>query len=305
MSNPQKDAEDLKKAMEGFGCDKKTIIQIIANRTNIQRQKIKLHYKSSFGRDLKKDLKSELHGNLELAIISLLYTPIEYDVKQLRKAMKGFGTDEGTLIEIICSRPNNILKEIKVLYKEKYNKELEDSIKSETNGDLKRLLISLLQCNRNDNNIINKSDCEKKAKELYDAGEGKKEKNSEVFNKIFTLCSPMELIGISKAYFKLTGHTILQAINNQFSGNFKELLYSIVYAILNPSEYFATRIHKAIKGIGTNDNLLIRILVSRNEIDIPQIKYCYKQLYGKDMIEDIKGDCSGAYRDLLIELASH
>ena len=141
MSNPQKDAEDLKKAMEGFGCDKKTIIQILANRTNIQRQKIKLHYKSSFGRDLIKDLKSELHGNLELAIISLLYTPIEYDVKQLRKAMKGFGTDEGTLIEIICSRPNNILKEIKVLYKEKYNKELEDSIKSETNGDLKRLLI--------------------------------------------------------------------------------------------------------------------------------------------------------------------
>ena len=110
----------------------------------------------------------------------------------------------------------------------------------------------------------------------------------------------MELVGISKAYHKIT---VLEAINKEFSGHVKELLHSIVYAIISPSEYFATRVEKAIKGWGTNDNLLIRILVSRDEIDMPQIKQYYKQLYGRDMLEAIKGDCSGAYRDLLIELA--
>ena len=76
-------------------------------------------------------------------------------------------------------------------------------------------------------------------------------------------------------------------------------------AIIIHSEYFATRVEKAIKGWGTNDNLFIRILVTRDEIDIPQIKQYYKQLYGRDMLEAIKGDCFGAYRDLLIELAAN
>ena len=64
-------------------------------------------------------------------------------------------------------------------------------------------------------------------------------------------------------------------------------------------------VNKAIKGWGTNDNLLIRVLVTRDEIDMPQIKQYYKQLYGKDMLADIKSDCSGDYQKLLIELAGH
>ena len=51
---------------------------------------------------------------------------------------------------------------------------------------------------------------------------------------------------------------------------------SIVYALISPSEYFATRVKDAIKGFGTDDSLLIRILISRDEFDIPQIKQYYK-----------------------------
>ena len=78
-----------------------------------------------------------------------------------------------------------------------------------------------------------------------------------------------------------------------------------MYATLSPSEYFATRVKDAIKGFGTHDTLLIRVLVSRDEIDMPQIKQYYKQLYGKDMVEDIKSDISGDYQKLMVELCSH
>ena len=57
--------------------------------------------------------------------------------------------------------------------------------------------------------------------------------------------------------------------------------------------------------MGTNDNMLIRVLVTRDEIDMPQIKQYYKQLYGKDMLEDVKNDTSGDYKNLLIGLGSH
>ena len=40
-----------------------------------------------------------------------------YDAKCLRHAMKGLGTDEHCLIEILCSRTNKEIAEIKSVYK--------------------------------------------------------------------------------------------------------------------------------------------------------------------------------------------
>ena len=299
------DAQALRDAMKGFGTDEAALIKIVANRTNQQRMAIKEAYKTAFGRDLISDLKSELRGKLEDAMVALFTEPIEYDCDSLKNAMKGVGTDEDSLIEIITSRPNWMLKKIKEKYKEKYTKDLESAIKSETSGDLERLLVSILQCKRSENNNPNVNECAAQAKELFDAGEAKWGTDSAVFNKIFTGCSPAEIACIAREYHKISGHTILDGINKEFSGNTKKALRSIVYATISPSEYFATRVKDAIKGFGTNDHLLIRVLVTRDEIDMPQIKQYYKQLYGKDMIEDIKKDIGGDYRTLMIELCSH
>ena len=116
MATPEQDADALRKAMKGFGTDEAAIIKIIANRTNAHRQKIKVAYKSAFGRDLISDLKSELHGNFEDAVLALFVEPVEYDCDQLKKAMKGAGTDEDTLMEILASRPTWYIKRIKEIY---------------------------------------------------------------------------------------------------------------------------------------------------------------------------------------------
>ena len=305
MSTPEKDAEALRNAMKGAGTDENAIIKLVANRTNAQRQKIKLFYKSSYGRDLVEDLKKELSGNFEDAVIALFYDPVEYNCYQLRKAMKGLGTDEDTLIEIIATRPNWMIKAINKKYQEMYKKNLQKDVESETSGTFKRLLVSLLQGNRSENTHPNQEERTKNAKELYEAGEKNWGTDESMFNKIFCVRSPLEFAAICKAYHKLTGHTILQAIDKEFSGDSKKLLTAIVYAVISPSEFFATRVNKAVKGWGTNDNMLIRVLVTRDEIDMPQIKQYYKQLYGKDMLEDVKNDTSGDYKNLLIELASH
>ena len=85
-------------------------------------------------------------------------------------------------------------------------------------------------------------------------------------------------------------------------GNSKKPFRAIVYAILIPLEYFATRIHDAIKDIGTKDHLLMRVIITRDEIDMPQIKECYQKLYGISMIEAITKDISENYRKLMLEL---
>ena len=88
------------------GCDEKEIIDVCVHRINAQRLEIVKAYKALYRRDLISDLKSELHGKSEEAMIALFTDPFEYDADELRKAMKGIRTNRDTLIEIIALRPN-------------------------------------------------------------------------------------------------------------------------------------------------------------------------------------------------------
>ena len=303
-SEENKDAEEMRKAMQGLGTDDKILIEIASKRTHKQRMKIRQAYKILFGRDLMDDLKSDLSGDYKKTMLALFTDPIEYDVESLYYAMKGLGTDEDTLIEILASRPGWYINKIKKKYKEKYNKELEDDVSGDTSGNFRKLLISLLQGNRSTNQTPDKDECEKIANELYEAGEKKTGTDESIFNKYFALSSPHELLVISREYHKLTGNLLTKAIDKEFSGDIKKLLKTILYVQISPSEYFATRIRDAVHGFGTNEKILTRVLVTRAEIDLPIMNQYYKQLYGKDMLKDIEDDVSGDYKRILLALCN-
>ena len=299
------DAETLKNSLSPKK-DENNIIKLVTNRTNYQLQQIKEAYNTLYKGDLIKDLKKALSGHFEDVVVGLFYTPLDYDCFHLRKAIKGLGTDEKALIEILCTRPSNVIEEIKKRYGEMYpGRSLLKDIESDTSGNFRKILRSLLSANRPPDTQPDIEECKNCAKRLYEAGEKRLGTNEEVFTQIFTEKSPSEFICIAQLYYKLTKHTLIQAVENEFSFDSKKCLIAIIYAILSPSEYFAKLVYKAIKGLGTDNTTLIRVLISRHEVDMPQIKQYYKQNYKKDMIDDIKGDTSGNYRKILVELASH
>lgn len=98
----------------------------------------------------------------------------------------------------------------------------------------------------------------------------------------------MQLNLIFEEYQKLTGHEFEQAIKNEFSGTAQDTLLSLIHCIRNKLDYLATRLHESMAGIGTDDRTLIRIVVSRSEKDLAEIKEIFEKKYGKSLSEVIK-----------------
>ncbi|KAK2098464.1 Annexin A7 [Saguinus oedipus] len=322
-----RDAEILRKAMKGFGTDEQAIVDVVANRSNDQRQKIKAAFKTSYGKsffvtiihsecccyisaiflhekflvvppskqnqDLIKDLKSELSGNMEELILALFMPPTYYDAWSLRKAMQGAGTQERVLIEILCTRTNQEIREIVRCYQSEFGRDLEKDIRSDTSGHFERLLVSMCQYNkgnRDENQSVNHQMAQEDAQRLYQAGEGRLGTDESCFNMILATRSFPQLRATMEAYSR--EETLLSEFLKQ----------KILQCALNRPAFFAERLYCAMKGAGTDDSTLVRIVVTRSEIDLVQIKQMFAQMYQKTLGTMIAGDTSGDYRRLLLAI---
>lgn len=299
--NPMQDAQILNDALVK-NKDKEKIIQIVTHRSNEQRQLIFQAYYKQYQQNIFDVFRTNLSGNFKEAVMALFYTPLDYDCYQIHKAVEGFGTNEDTLIEVIATKSNESLIALRQRYQQIFNQDLIQVVKSETSGHLQKILISLLQADRSTNKIPNEQECIESAKRLLDSQKEKKEFLYNAFIYVFTQKSREELAAICRIYYQLNSKTLLEVVENYFSGDGRRVLKAIIYSLLSPSEYFAYRINKAIKGFIVNDTILIRVLVSRDEIDIERIKRYYKQLYGITLYEAVKDKISGEYRNLLLSL---
>lgn len=329
------DCRYLRDAMKGLGTNDDAIIHVVATRCNAQRQELKENFKTLYGRDLIEDIQGELSGDYKETVMALFVPPAEYDAWCVKEAIYGPGTDEMALIEVLMTRTDGQIKELRSVYPGVLNKhyqgktpKIEKDIQDDTSGDFKHLLISACQGGRyeipkdrleeaieeianpetgagtgmfqvNYQKLADNKKAQREAKMLFEAGEDRWGTDEETFIRIFSTRDYYQMRETWAEYVKLTQRDILNSVDRETSGDFKAGLRAIVMNIRCRPMYFAEKLKAAMKGLGTDERTLIRIIVSRSEIDMVQIKACFLELTKKTLWKWLEEDTSFNFKKLL------
>jgi len=297
------DCERLNNAMDGAGTNEEVIIRIITRRTTFQRQILKESYKSMFGDNLVDRLKEELQGDFEEAILTLMALNPVSDARKLRRAMVGPGTDDRILIEILCTKSNEKLEAIRTAYTEMYERSLVDDLRDETSGDFKHLLLALINGNRDELFEVDEDAAQADAQAIYDAGEGRWYGTDEdEFTKILATRSYLQLRIIFEKYAEIAGNSFREAVESETSGNLCDSYLTIIDIVEDHLAYYAKKLHEAMRGLGTDEDALTRIIIGRSEIDLGAIQDKYEEMYGNPLWQDINDECSSDYKRLLLNI---
>ncbi|KAK0761079.1 hypothetical protein N5P37_006023 [Trichoderma harzianum] len=225
------------------------------------------------------------------------------DAQALRGAMKGFGTDEKTLINVLSRKDPLQIEVIRSTYERTFKRRLVEDIKSETRSWFEFGLVQLAR-----------GPLLADIHNLFDAmaGPGTKE---IVMNDILLSRSNADLRAIKSAYQQ----TFRRSLENDVKGELSlktERHFLIVLAAnraedsapVNPQqvEEDVMNIYRATEGkVGTDEILVCSILSNRNDNQIRAVAHTYKQKFNRDLDTVIQSEFSGHMRDALLFQLRH
>ncbi|VDK17866.1 unnamed protein product [Anisakis simplex] len=292
----------LQKDLATYRCDEPRLTHLMLSMNNQQRRMLFVPYKNKFGKDLISEIQRLCRRNFKNVMVALLESPTTLDVKQLRYSMKGLGTTERILIEILATRNNTELAAIRTEYQKAYGHSLASDVIGDTSGSFRQLLVSLLQGRRSESSWVDFSSAYQEAYKLSEACKRRARNLDADFNRVLVTQSYVQLRKIFEYFKEMAGYTIEQAITKFFRRDTRRGFLAVVASAVNKPKFFAQQLYASMKGLGTRNNDLIRLIVSRAEIDMAAISDEFEVAYGKTLVDYIRGDTSGGYRDALIAI---
>uniref|UniRef100_A0A8C6T6Y1 Annexin n=1 Tax=Neogobius melanostomus TaxID=47308 RepID=A0A8C6T6Y1_9GOBI len=284
---PDRDVKELQIALEKK--DAGTLLRILTNRNNAQRQVLAKTFEELTQKELGAGVKKVLSGDVADLLLEMLMPPMHYEAFRLEDAMAGLGTDEETLLEILCTRTGPQLRQISQVYKQMFKKDLEKELKTETSGDFAKLVIAL----------FNKTDVAGLVhKDVQTLVETLKEKKCDMAPWIYIMTSrdTEHLRNVLDAVEFETGLFLEEAFEKRFSGDLRLGLKVLVQCIQNPDLYLANRIN-AMKTPQTH-----RVMVSHCEEDLLCIRAAFLKLTGTSLYTTLQKHFKGDQLTALLNI---
>ncbi|CAK1551350.1 unnamed protein product [Leptosia nina] len=201
------------------------------------------------------------------------------DAAALRAAMKGFGTDEDAIIEILTSRSNAQRQAISKAFTHEYGRDLIDDLKSELGGHFEDVIVALML-----------PPAEYLCKELHHCMEG---------------MGTDENLKLMKHYITVP---LAEHMCSETSGDFRRLLTLIVTGARDEeagvdaarAAEAAQQLYDAGEGKwGTDEEIFNKILAHESFGQLRAIFEEYKNISGRTIEQAIKAEISGELADAL------
>ncbi|XP_013854938.1 annexin A2 [Austrofundulus limnaeus] len=285
--HPEQDVKEIQSALEKK--DAVTLVRILTNRTNVQRQVIASTFQEITDKDLSTTLKKVLSGDLQDLLLQLLMLPEHLEAQRLQQAMVGLGTDEETLLEVLCTRSGKRLQEISDAYKQRYKKDLEKELKAETSGDFAKLLVALL---KKDNMT---AAVHRDVQTLMVSLNGKKA-DAEPWINILTSREWDHLDKVLLGLELESGQSVEQVVEKQFSGDVRLGLRVLVQCIQGSDVFLAKRLATM------KTSLVHGIMVSHSEEDLLRIRTTFLKLTGNSLYSALQNHFKGEHLQALLSI---
>ncbi|KAJ4295059.1 hypothetical protein N0V90_007067 [Kalmusia sp. IMI 367209] len=315
------DIEGIRKAMKGFGTNEKVLISVLAKKDPIQINTIRTTYGQRLMRDLIKDLEKETSGYFEKGLVQISRGPLIGDCYTLYEAMKGLGTKEAALDDVLIGRSNADVNAIKTEYQRIFGKSLETDLRGDlsagteqmckwisgpyhgekpSNSELDMMIIAARRAE--DSAPVNPHDVERDVTELQRGMGNMISKNaSSVCDLLFTR-NDAQIRAISQTYQQRFHEPLEKAIKSKFSGHMEDALVLLLQRAINRAEAEAVRLEDSMAGMGTKDELLVQRVVRCHwdQNFMRAVNDAYKRKYGKTLVRRIEGETRGDYEKLMV-----
>ena len=225
---------------------------------------------------------------------------MSYQADALRKAMKGFGTDEDALIKILARMPPHEIAAVKQAFHQRHHRNLEKDVESEVSGHFENVLLAILKGPLYHDVYVLHSAL---------AGVGT---NELALNDVLIGRTNADMRAIKEAYQQTYRRSLEADVKSDLSMHTERLFLMLLAA--NRAENSApvvpqaidqdvAELHRATEARhGTEALTVCSILTSRNDAQIRAIAKVYEQKYRIPLEKVIVKEFSGHMEDALVEI---
>ncbi|WCJ28932.1 annexin 8 [Euphorbia peplus] len=299
--SPVEDAENIKKACLGWGTDETAIISILGHRNSFQRKLIRMAYEEIYQEDLITQLRYELSGEFERAICLWTLDSSDRDAMIANEALEKSKVDYRTIVEISCTKSPEDLLAMKRAYRFRYKHSFEEDVAFRTTGHIRKLLVGIISAYRYEGPEIDEKTTNLEAEILHGDIHGMDTNHEELIRVITTRSKP-QLKATLNHYKDIYGTSFTKDLSSNSINEYLATLRMVIRCVSDPKKYYAKVLQYAIKTDGTDEEALSRVIVTRAEKDLADIKQLYHNRNSISLEDAISQHTYGDHKAFLLAL---